>query len=160
MKRLSTAIVLLVCLSSAQATPEPGPKADKSVKINALTSAGVARFEFKNLIAGMEEKDSILIIFDRYDHTGAGIIRQVFTADNDESLTIDAIPAGKYYVTIQCVGLHRDQVEKIITIRAHRSETTKIRLTPSEAFSKNDVVIPAFHPDPSNFSVTRQSLKQ
>jgi hypothetical protein len=154
MKRLSAAIVWLVGFSSAQATPLPGPKTVKSVKVNALATAGAARFQFKNLIAGMEEKDSILIVFDRYDHTGAGIIHQVYTADSDESLTIDAIPAGKYYVTIRCVGLHRDQVEKVITIRAHRSETMRIKLTPSEAFSKNDVVIPAFHPDLSNLSVT------
>jgi hypothetical protein len=133
---------------------------DKSLKVNALATAGVARFQFKSLIAGMEEKDSILIIFDRYDHTGAGIIRQVFTADSDQTLTIDEIPAGKYYVTIQCVGLHRDQIEKVMTIRTHRSEKIQIKLTPSEAFSKNDVVIPAFHPDPSNFSITRPALRQ
>lgn len=155
MKRLSATIVLLACFGAAKAGPLPGPKADKSLKVNALATAGVARFQFKNLIAGMEERDSILIIFDRYDHTGAGVIHQVFTAGSDETLTIDAIPAGKYYVTIQCVGLHRDQVEKVMTIRAHRSETLRIKLTPSEAFSKNGVVIPAFHPDPSNFSVTR-----
>ena len=155
MKRLTTAIVLLACFGAAQAGPAPGPKAVKSVKINALSTAGVARFQFKNLIAGMEAKDSILIIFDRYDHTGAGVIHQVFTAENDETLTIDTIPAGKYYVMIRCVGLHRDQVEKVITIRAHRSQTMRINLTPSEAYSKNDVIIPAFHPDPSNLSITR-----
>jgi hypothetical protein len=155
MKRLSTAIVSLACFLSVQATPAPGPKAAKQLKNNNLAIAGAARFQFKNLIAGMEEKDSILIIFDRYDHTGAGVIRQVFTANSDESLTIDAVPPGKYYVTIQCVGLHRDQVEKVITIRSNRSENLRIKLSESAAFSKNDVVIPAFHPDPANFSVVR-----
>jgi hypothetical protein len=153
MKRLSTVLISLIIFLSAQATPEPGPKASKPQKSNALAVAGAARFQFSNLIAGMEERDSMLIIFDRYDHTGAGIIRQVFAANSDESLTIDAIPPGRYYVTIRCVGLHRDQVEKVMTIRPNRSETIKIKLTPSEAFSKNGVVIPAFHPDPSRLSV-------
>jgi aspartokinase len=155
MKRLSTILISLAIFLSAQATPEPGPKVAKSKKNNALAIAGAARFQFRNLIAGIEERDSMLIIFDRYDHTGAGIIRQVFAATSDESLTIDAIPPGKYYVTIQCIGLHRDQVEKVMTIRPNRSETMVIKLTLSEAYSKNDVVIPAFRPDPSNFSVVR-----
>jgi hypothetical protein len=155
MKKLSTAMISIACFLSVQATPAPGPKPSKQLKNNSLSISGTAHFQFKNLIAGMEEKDSMLITFDRYDHTGAGIIRQVFAANNDECLTIEAIPPGKYYVTIQCIGLHRDQVEKIITIRSNRSENLHINLSESAAFSKNDVVIPAFHPDPASFAVVR-----
>ncbi len=153
MKRLSTVLLSLAVIFSAQGTPGPGPKESKLQKSNNLVFCGAARFQFRNLIAGMEKRDSMLIIFDRYDHTGAGIIREMFAAGSDASLTIDAIPPGKYYVTIQCIGLHRDQVEKVMTIRPNRSETVTIKLAPSEPFCKNDVVIPAFHPDPSNLSV-------
>jgi len=96
-----------------------------------------------------------LFIFDHYDLTGAGVIHQVFAADSDHSVTVPDIAPGKYYVTVQCIGLHRDHLEKIVTIRSQRSETVRVKLTPSEAYSKNNVVIPAFHPDASDFAFVR-----
>jgi hypothetical protein len=156
MKRLSTTIIYLTCFFSAHASPGPGPKPEPSaLNTNILANVGAARFRFKNLMDGLEEKDSVLIIFDRYDHTGPGIVYQVFAADRDHGITVPTIPPGKYYVTVQCVGLHRDRLEKVVTIRSQRSETVRINLTPSEAFSKNNVVIPAFHPDLSNLAVVR-----
>jgi hypothetical protein len=156
LKRLFTTIIYLACFLSSQATPGPGPKAETSTpNKNALANAGAVRFRFKNLIDGLEEKDSMLIIFDRYDHTGPGAVHQVFAADRDHGITIPGIAPGKYYVTVQCVGLHRDRLEKIVTIRSQRSETVRINLTPSEMFCKKNVVIPAFHPDLSDLSVVR-----
>jgi len=164
MKRLFYTIPFIACFASLQATAGPGPKttADPGPKVapamlnhNKSANAGAARFLFKNLIAGMEERDSILIIFDRYDLTGAGIVHQVFAAGSDNSITVSDIAPGKYYVIVQCIGLHRDHLEKIVTIRSQRSETVCVKLTPSEAYSKNNVVIPAFHPDPSNLAVVR-----
>jgi len=156
MKRLFASILFLACFASLQATAGPRPKATTAaLHSNRSANAGAARFLIKNLIAGMEERDSILIIFDRYDHTGAGIVHQVFAADSDRSITVPDIAPGKYYVTVQCIGLHRDHLEKIVTIRSQRSETVRIKLTPSEAYSKNKVVIPAFHPDLSDLAVVR-----
>ncbi len=156
MIRLLTTIICLAGFLSSKAAPDPGPKAKtQAVNTDALANAGAARFRFKNLIDGLEEKDSILIIFDRYDHTGPGIVYQVFVADGDHGITVPVIPTGKYYVTVQCIGLHRDRLEKIVTIRSQRSETVRIKLTPSEVFSKNTVVIPAFHPDLSNLAFVR-----
>lgn len=156
MKRLLTNIIYLTCFLSSRATPGPAPKTEASpLSKNALANTGAARFWFKNLVAGLEEKDSILIIFDRYDHTGPGVIYQVFAAGGDQGITVPSIPPGKYYVTLQCIGLHRDHLEKIMTIRSQRSETVRIKLTPSEVFLKKNVVIPAFHPDLSHLAVVR-----
>jgi hypothetical protein len=164
MRQLLKAILFLTCFSSLQVTAGPGSKAAAGPELKVATTAlhsnksanaGAARFQFKNLIAGMEERDSILIIFDRYDHTGAGIVHQVFAADNDQGITVPDIAPGKYYVTVQCIGLHRDHLEKIVTIRPQRSETVRIKLTQSAVYSKNKVVIPAFHPDLSDLAVLR-----
>ena len=156
MKRLSTLLACLACFISLQAAAGPGPKANAAVlKNDALANTGAARFQIKNLIAGLEENDSILIIFDRYDHTGAGVVYKVFAPDSEHGITVPAIAAGKYYVTVQCLGLHRDRLEKVVTIRAQRNEMIHIQLTPSEAFSKSDVVIPAFHPNPQALAVVR-----
>lgn len=156
MKRLFCTIFLLASFALSQAAPGPGPKAESIVlHSKGLSNTGVALFRFENLITGMEERDSFLIIFDRYDHTGAGVVYQVFSAGIDKSITVTGIAPGKYYVTVQCLGLHRDRLEKIVTIRSRRNETVRIRLTPSEVFSKSTVVIPAFHPDLSNLAVVR-----
>jgi hypothetical protein len=156
MKRLFYTTVFLACFASSQARPGPGPKAATAALHSViLANAGAIRFRFKNLVAGMEERDSILIIFDRYDHTGAGVVHQVFAAGGDQCITVPDIAPGKYYVALQCIGYHRDHLEKIVTIRSQRSETVRIDLTPSEMFSKNDIVIPPFHPDLSNLSVVR-----
>jgi hypothetical protein len=156
MLRLLNTIIYLACFLSLQATPGPGPKAETSSStMNAVTNMGSVRFRFKNLIDGLEEKDSILIIFDRYDHTGAGIVYQVFAADKDHGITVPSIPPGKYYITVQCVGLHRDRLEKIVTIRSQQSVTVRINLRASEAFCKKKVIIPSFHPDLSDLAVVR-----
>jgi hypothetical protein len=158
MKHLITTLLCLTCLVAVQADPGPHPKvATAACKCYALASAGVARFQFKNLVAGLEGKDSILIIFDRCDHTGAGVIYQVFAADSDHGITVPAVPAGKYYVTIQCVGLHRDRLEKIVTIKSQKSEKVRIELTPCEEFSKGKVIIPAYRPDFSDMAVARNN---
>lgn len=156
MKRLSTTIVCLACFFTLQAAPGPGPKTNAAVlKNDALVNTGAARFQFKNLIAGLEENDSILIIFDRYDHAGAGIVYKVFAPDSEHGITVPAIAAGKYYVTVQCLGLHRDRLEKIVTIRSQRNEMIRIQLTPSEAFSRSKVIIPVFHPNPQALAVVQ-----
>ena len=158
MKSLITTLLCLTCFVAAQADPGPRPRATTAAsKSNVLTNAGEARFQFKNLVAGLEEKDSILIIFDRCDHTGAGVVYQVFGTDGDHGITVPAVPAGKYYVTIQCVGLHHDRLEKIVTIKSQKSEKVRIELTASEEFSKDKVVIPAYHPDFSDLAVVRHN---
>ena len=115
----------------------------------------IDRFQFKNLLAGLEEKDTILLVFDRYDHTFAGVVHQVFAAGSDQSITVPAIPPGKYYVRVQCIGLHSDRLETVVTVRSRRSATVRIKLMPLEVFAKNRVIIPPFHPDLSDLSVVR-----
>ena len=130
-------------------------------KINASTSttvstkvmnAGTVRFQFSNLNA-QDHTDSVLVIFDRFDHTGAGVIYQVYAADQQNGIDISAVPAGKYYVTIQCMGLHHDLVEKTITIKKQKSEKVNVALSASELFSKDNVVIPVTHNKLTDLSI-------
>jgi hypothetical protein len=100
-------------------------------------------------------KDSVLVIFDRFDHTGAGVVYQEFYPDADHSIIIPALPAGKYYVTIQCLGLHRDRVETVINIKADRNATLKIDQQDIETFTKDNVYIPAYQPDPTNLGIVK-----
>jgi hypothetical protein len=156
MKRLITALTCLFYCLAVVAAPGPEPKAAKAAaESKAVANAGAVRFQFSNIVAGMEEKDSVLIIFDRYDHTGAGVVYQAYAADSDHGITLPSVPAGKYYVTIQCFGLHHDRMEKVVTIKSQKSEKVRIELQPSEEFSKDKVVIPAYRPDFSDMAVAR-----
>jgi hypothetical protein len=117
-----------------------------------VMNAGAVRFQFTN-INTQDHTDSVLVIFDRFDHTGAGVIYQVYSADQQNGIDISAIPAGKYYVTIQCMGLHHDRLEKTITIKKQKNEKINIALAASELFSKDNVVIPVTHTKLSDLSI-------
>jgi hypothetical protein len=150
MKQISLLIILSIFVVAAQAKEEP-----RAGTTNILNQGSV-HFKFNHLAPANEHKDSVLIIFDCYNHTGAGVIYKVFSADQDQSIYIDGVPAGKYYVTIKGLGVHRDRLEKIVNIRSRKNEKVKINLQDSEEFSKEKVVIPAYHPNPSNLGVARK----
>src|ERR1700748_3190069 len=105
MKQLFTYLACLLLSIAVRAGdgPIPAPTATSVVHAAKITNAGAVRFQFRHINAADEHKDSVLIIFDRFDRTGAGVIFQVFAADSANSITIPAVPAGKYYVTIQCL---------------------------------------------------------
>jgi hypothetical protein len=157
MKQLTTYLACLlfsVAVRAAGEGPLPTPATSNSAKATKMVNAGAVRFEFSN-INGQDHKDSVLIIFDRFDHTGAGVIYQVYAANNDNSITIPEIPAGKYYVTIQCLGLHHDHLEKTISIKKQKNEKVKIELEASEEFSKDNVKIPVYRPNFSDLAILK-----
>lgn len=117
-----------------------------------VMNAGAVRFQFSNINA-QGHTDSVLVIFDRFDHTGAGVIYQVYSADQQNGIDISAIPAGKYYVTIQCMGLHHDRLEKTITIKKQKNEKVNFALEASEIFTKDNVVIPVTHTKLTDLSI-------
>lgn len=130
---------------------DKGPKAS----IAKVATQGCVQFKFNNAIPGVPENDSVLIIFDKYDHSGAGVVYQVFYEDQDHNITLPEIAAGKYYVTIQCLGTHHDRMEKIVTIKSHKSEKVKINLQDSEVFFKDKVVIPEYKPNFADLAVLK-----
>jgi hypothetical protein len=145
MKQLTFVIFALILALTASA--DKGHSAKK---------ASLGNFEVKlhgNTVA--DAKDSVLVIFDRFDHTGAGVVYQVFYPNADQSVTIPTIPEGKYYVTIQCLGLHHDRVETVINIKSGKNTTLKINQQDAETFSKDSVIIPAYQPDVMNLGIVK-----
>lgn len=145
---MKTLVIYIVCILSAYSTfAEDGGKGKikpaeggVKVKLHGLTSAHLL-------------KDSVLFIFDRYNRSGAGILHKVFYADSNYNILISGVPVGKYYLTIQCRGLHHGHWEKVITIRSCKYVSIKIRPDKYEEYSKEQVVIPAYCPDLTNLSI-------
>ena len=155
MKQFITFVALTLTAIASFANDNDGKitaSAAASSAASRVMNAGAVRFQFSNINA-KDRNDSVLVIFDRFDHTGAGVIYQVFAADQQNGIDISAIPAGKYYVTIQCLGLHHDRLEKTITIKKQKNEKVNIALSASELFSKDDVVIPVTHSKLSDLSI-------
>ncbi len=157
MKLLCLCFVTLFSFFPAHAGTEPAVDNKKTENSN-----GSLQLTFhKNLPKEISKdlpnahKDSVLIIFDRFDLTGAGVIYKVFYENENNCITIPDIPKGKYYVTVQCLGIHRDRVETVVRIKSQNTETLKINEADAEEFSKNKVIIPPFHPDFENLGILR-----
>jgi len=152
-KQVILNLLTLLLVGAAYANPDPVPATGSSAKAAARVdlNAGAVRFQLRNA----HTQDSVLIIFDRYDRTGAGVVYQVFATDSDNGITIPAVPAGKYYVTIQCKGVNHDRIERLVTIKARKHEKVRVELQAAEVFSKDGVVIPAFNPSFSDLAILR-----
>ena len=129
--------------------------ADKGRNAAKKAALGNLEVKFHGHAVTNAPTDSVLVIFDRFDHTGAGVIYQVFYPNADQSLTIPTVPEGKYYVTIQCLGLHRDRVETVINIKSGKNTSLKIGQQDAETFTKDKVVIPAYQPDVMNLGIVK-----
>jgi hypothetical protein len=157
MKQLIFYLTCLLLTMAARAAegPVPAPTAVGVTHSAKSVNAGAVRFQFNRISSCQEQKDSVLIIFDRFDHTGAGVIFKVFAVDNENSISIPEVAAGKYFVTIQCLGLHHDRLEKLISIKSNKNEKVRIDLKDSEVFSKDNVVIPVYHPKFSDLAILK-----
>jgi hypothetical protein len=113
------------------------------------SKAGQTAFNFFENHFTITRKDSVLVIYDRCDLTGAGVIRKVYYPGSKQSILISNIPAGKYYVTIQCLGKHHDRYEKILKIKSGKTAYVSVKLSDYDEFSRDRVFIPN---DPIDFS--------
>lgn len=112
---------------------------------NSATAAAISqrvRIVLSNHADNYSHSDSVLVILDKFDHSGAGIVRKKFYPGADHSFTITGVPEGKYYATIQCLGMHHDYVEKTIRVIKQKDNTLKIKLQDCEEFASESVVIP------------------
>ena len=143
-------LYLACLLLSLAAHADKGPRT-KSGKV--MVQEGSVQFRFNNLAPGDAHKDSVLIIFDRCNRTGAGVIYKVFFVDENGNIFIDGVPEGKYFVTIQGLGIHRDRRETVVTVKSQKNREMSIKMEDSEEFSKDNVVIPSSKTDLASLSI-------
>lgn len=158
MKQITLYLFSLLLSAAAFAGPGPIP-GTKSAEKNALVNAGTVRFQFNKIATADDHQDSVLIIFDRFDHTGAGVVYEIYTTDAEHGITIPAVPAGKYFVTIQCKGLHNDRTEMVVNIKSKKSEQVKVKLEDAEIFSKDNVRIPTYSPAFADMTILKTTSK-
>ena len=116
------------------------------------TAEGSAQLTIYNHSANYK-KDSILVICDRYDRSGAGVVYKVYHPQKNHTVTISGIPTGKYYVTIQWMGMHHERMEKVVKIKSGRCETIPVRLGEAQEYAPGHASIPVEHLDFSKLKV-------
>ncbi|HEV3251032.1 MAG TPA: hypothetical protein VGZ71_08785, partial [Puia sp.] len=81
------------------------------------------------------------IILDRYDRTGAGIVKRVFYPVNNKIAL--SIPTGKYFVDIFCLGtIGKEHFGKIINAKSNRNSKMIFKLRGSAPYTPGLVSIP------------------
>lgn len=96
--------------------------------------------------------DSVLVIFDRFDHTGAGIVKKIYYPTNNQ-FTITSVPEGRYYISIYCLGFYRDTFNDLMFVNKRHSNNLRYKLGPLEEFIPG-TFIPPIEIDFTNLAIT------
>jgi len=158
MKVLYLYIILQLTILFTQAETGKQPADNSTYTIQAVentkSTAGATKVKFQNQNFHQTGIDSFLVIYDKYDRSGAGIVNKVFYPAVDHTISIDGIPPGKYFITIQRLGAHREKFEKVIRIKSRKCESVDIKLETRDEFVKERVMIPAETIDFAKLKVT------
>ncbi|MDF2192547.1 hypothetical protein [Paraflavitalea sp. CAU 1676] len=92
--------------------------------------------------------DSVLVIFDRYDHSGAGIIKRIYHPVNNE-IVIPKVPPARYYIEVAFLGVNQDRFNELTYVNNRRSNIFTYRIRKGGTFTPGLVIIPL---DPINFN--------
>jgi hypothetical protein len=96
--------------------------------------------------------DSVLVIFDRYDHTGAGIVKSKYYPKNNQ-FTIPKVPEGRYYISIYCLGFYNDVFNDLTFINKRHSNNLRYKLGSSDEFVPG-TFLPSIEIDFTNLAIT------
>lgn len=99
--------------------------------------------------------DSVLVIFDRYDHSGAGVIKKKFFPVNNQ-IVIVKVPPARYYIEISCLSAHREQFKELIFVNNRHSNVFTYRVNKSSTFTPGLATIPVEPIDFSKLEILKQ----
>lgn len=136
---LSVVFLLLAVTTISFANDKVKPRAAKT----AAASNKSFRFVVNKEAVTNQVIDSALIILDKYDRTGAGVVMQMVKLDENNELSLTDVPEGKYFATIYTYGLKKERLEVVITVKNNKPNATKIKLTKTEAYILGTAIIPA-----------------
>ena len=99
--------------------------------------------------------DSVFIVFDRYDLSAAGLIKKVYHPENN-TIVVDKLPKGKYYVEVFCLGNYKGHFEKTMMVHPKASGSVSFRLGKQDFFETGMAFIPPETYDFSKLPITRK----
>ena len=144
--RTLLAVLLLSASLFSYATGEmPLSKEKNTTSSIATKSAGVNyTFHIDNKVNKNNTVDSVLVILDKFDHSGAGVVRKVFYPDATNQVVIEDLPAGKYYAEIYVLGIYKKHFSTIIyTEKTTKKNKVSLQLDYKDVYTPGNANIPA-----------------
>jgi len=154
-RTLFPALLLSVSLFSYAGNETPASKEKSSS--SAITSKAAAThytFRLDNTVNKNNTVDSVLVILDKFDHSGAGFVKKVFYPGADNQVVIEDLPAGKYYAEIYVLGIYKKHFSTIIyTDKSAKKNKVNLQLDYKDVYVPGNANIPA--EDTTMFTYTR-----
>jgi len=144
-RTLLSASLLFASLFSSAANDTPSLK-EKSTSSTVTNKAAGFNYTFHidNTVNKNNTVDSVLVILDKFDHSGAGIVTKMFYPNVNNQIVIEDLPAGKYYAEIYVMGLYKKHFSSIInTVKSVKKNKVKLQLDYKDVFTPGQVNIPA-----------------
>jgi hypothetical protein len=154
-RTLIAALMLGASFVSHATGETPAPK-EKSNTVAVTTKAAGFNYtlHIDNAVNKNNTVDSVLVILDKFDHSGAGVVKKVFYPDAANQVVIEDLPAGKYYAEIYVLGLYKKHFSTVIyTEKSNRKNKVHLQLDYKDVYTPGNAHIPA--EDTTAFTYTR-----
>ena len=143
MLRFCTLLTLLLALSLSL----PAQKRNRdSVSVT---------IHLNNRANSQAQVDSVYLIFDRWDLTGAGLVKKVYYPEKN-TIRLEKLPKGRYYIEVICLGHYPGRFNKEIMAHPRASKRFSFRLKKQGFYFVGNANIPPQKVDFSNLSVIRK----
>ena len=143
-RTLFSALLLSATFHTFAANDTPAVK-ETSSAVSVKKAAPVHyTFHLDNTVNKNKSVDSVLVILDKFDRSGAGIVTKVFYPDANNQIIVDNLPAGKYYAEIYVLGLYKKHFSAVITAeKTAKKNKAKLQLDYKDSYIPGNASIPA-----------------
>ena len=143
LRTLIFALLISVSLSSSATGDTPSSNESRAISARTKKSLG-ARYTFHldNTVNKNNTVDSVLVILDKFDLSGAGIVRKVFYPDSLNQIIVEDLPKGKYYAEVYVLGLYRKHFSTIIYTKASKKNKISFPLDYKDVYIPGKATIP------------------
>ena len=140
--------ILMLCASiitrAGEKTPssKEGNSGGTKKSVNKTTGINYT-LHIDNAINKNSTVDSVLVIFDKFDRSGAGIVKKVFYPDAKNQIVIEDVPVGKYYADIYVLGIYKKHFSSVIrTVKSGRKNTAHLKLDYKDTYIPGNAYLP------------------
>ena len=108
-----------------------------------------------NSANGHAQVDSVYLIFDRWDLTGAGLVKKIYRPEKN-TIKLEKIPKGRYYVEVFCLGTYPGHFNKEIMAHPKASSRITFKLKRQEYYIVGTAYIPKQKVDFSKLTINKK----
>ena len=144
-RTLLSASLLFASLFSHAANDTPALKEKSNYSAITNKAAGFNyTFHIDNTVNKNNTVDSVLVVLDKFDHSGAGIVTKMFYPGANNQIVIENLPAGRYYAEVYVMGFYKKHFSSIInTVKSTKKNKVKLQLDYKDVFTPGNANIPA-----------------